>query len=221
MFQEGQTATHKDGRKIIFQDGAWHLMKPDPNAVAEVSPGQQKAPSAETRTRLALGLGPAVEAQKNIYASEQWNQPGASSPRGKNPLNSVRGAVADLIDGPDNNAGAIAKLIGGQDYQNYNQASKTFESAFLPILSGAAVTDTEASRLIKASLPQRGDSPETLARKAKNRAMMINGAAGQVGLPPVFPRVNDVTRPARKAAPTASAAPAKRLRYNPQTGELE
>lgn len=198
MFQEGQTATHKDGRKIVFKNGEWHLMQADPATSAAAAPGLQKAPSAETRTRLALGLGPAVEAQKNLYEAEQWNQPGAASPRGKNPLNGFRAGIADAIDGPDNNAGWIAKTVGGQGYQNYQQAAKTFESAFLPILSGAAVTDAEASRLIRASLPQRGDSPATLSRKAKNRAMMINGAGNQMGLPPIFPRVNDATRPAAK-----------------------
>jgi hypothetical protein len=204
MFQEGQTATHKDGRKIVYHEGAWHLMKPDPNAVAEVAPGQQKAPSAETRTRLAIGLGPAVEAQKNLYAAEQW-KPGAANPRGNNPLGGFRGALADMIDGDDNNAGWLAKTVGGQRYQDENQAAKSFESAFLPILSGASVTASEAQRLIRASLPQRGDSPTTLAKKGKNRAMMINGAATQVGLPPVFPRTANPTQAPRAAGISQAA----------------
>ena len=218
MFKEGQTATHKDGRKIVYRDGDWHVMQPDPSAKAGPGPGQQKAPSAETRTRLALGLGPAVEAQKNMYEAEQWNQPGAESPRGNNPLGGFRGAVADMLDGDNNNAGWLAKTVGGQRYQDYNQAAKSFESAFLPILSGAAVTEPEAQRLIRASLPQRGDSPATLAKKAKNRAMMINGAAGQVGMPPIFPRTQGL---GQQRAPEAKPPAAKRLRYNPETGELE
>lgn len=155
----------------------------DPNAKASwewagaASPAKKPLAGAETRTRLALGLGPAVEAQRNMLAEE----------RAGNPLNTLRGGVADFIDGDDNNAGALAKWAGGQTYQNYNQAAKTFESAFLPILSGAAVSPSEAQRLIKASLPQRGDSKTTLERKAKNRAMMLNGAAEQAGQPLPFP----------------------------------
>lgn len=183
-FQEGQTATHKDGRRIIFRDGAWRLMQGQ-------SPHAKPAAgaSAETRTRIATGIGPAIDAQKNLFAEERWNtQPG--NRLGSNPLNSFRGAMADMLDGPDNNAGALAKMVGGQRYQNYNQAAKTYESAFMPILSGAAVTEQEAQRLIRSDLPQRGDSPATLARKAKNRAMRLNGAAGQIGMDAPFPRVS-------------------------------
>lgn len=190
MFKEGQTATHKDGRKIVWRDGDWRLMTPTPGSPA-VAPGGK--PSPETRARIALGLPAAVEAQKNLYAAEGW-KPGAANPRGKNPLDTVRGALADVVDGPDNNAGWLAKTIGGQGYQNYQQAAKTYESALLPILSGAAVTDPEAARLIRSDLPQRGDSPATLARKAKNRAMRLNGAATLDGRAPVFPRIDPTGR---------------------------
>lgn len=177
-YREGQTATHPDGRKIVFRGGQWV------NAPNSQKTAKKPLASAEARTRLSLGLGPSIEAQKNLYKEEQWGE----GTLGKNPMNTVRGALADFVDGPDNNAGALAKWIGGEKYARYNQASKTFESAFLPILSGAAVTDSEAQRMIRASLPQRGDSAEILARKAKNRAQMINSAAAQVGEDAPFQR---------------------------------
>lgn len=156
---------------------------------------------AESRTRLALGLDPSIRAQQNLYKEEGW-----TGDKPANPLNSLRGAVADFIDGDDNNASALSKFVGGQKYQNYNQAAKTFESAFLPILSGAAVSPSEAQRMIRASLPQRGDSPETLARKAQNRAEMINGAAELSGRPVPFGRMKNrrAAQPAAKpGAPKA------------------
>lgn len=160
------------------------------------TPAKPATAGAETRTRLALGLAPSIRAQQNLYQEEGWT-------KGKpaNPLNSFRGAMADFVDGDDNNASALSKWVGGQSYQNYNQAAKTFESAFLPILSGAAVSPSEAQRLIRASLPQRGDSPATMARKAQNRAEMINGAAELSGQPAPFGRMKN--RSAQPAAPSS------------------
>lgn len=47
----------------------------------------------------------------------------------------------------------------------------------LPILSGAAVTESEAQRVVRAVLPRQGDSQAVLAEKARRRRQMLNGAA--------------------------------------------
>jgi len=83
----------------------------------------------------------------------------------------------------------LAKKVGGQDYQDYTQASKSFEAQLMPIMSGAAVSPSEAARQIKASLPEWGDSPQTLAKKAKSRQMMLNGAAKARNEPLPYPDV--------------------------------
>jgi len=57
----------------------------------------------------------------------------------------------------------------------------------LPILSGAAVTESEAKRMIRAALPQMGDSVETLREKARRRQQMLNGAARGINAPTPFP----------------------------------
>lgn len=170
--------------------------------VAVETPVKPALAGAESRTRLALGLDPSIRAQQNLYQEEGW-----TGDKPANPLNSLRGAAADFLDGDDNNASALSKFVGGQKYQNYNQAAKTFESAFLPILSGAAVSPSEAQRMIRASLPQRGDSPETLSRKAQNRAEMINGAAELSGRSAPFGRMKNraAARPAATTAPTSKA----------------
>lgn len=186
------------------------------------SPSKPLTAGAESRTRITLGFGPAIEAQRNMYAAER-----AKPGKVVNPLNEDWGAA--LIDGADDNilarwaganTGALARKVGGQDYQDYDQAAKSFESAFLPILSGAAVTPTEAQRLIRASLPALGDTPETLAKKSKNRAMMINGAADLGGHPRPFPRIG--TWDFKSGAPGSDGdAPAKVRKYNPKTGRIE
>lgn len=169
------------------------ILKSGKGGGTQVLRGAQTA-GAEARTRLQLGLGPTVEAQKNLFAEERWNQD-MSSPEGRlgsNPHDSFRGVVGNLL-APDNPEDSIrtrlSKQAGGPRYQRYVQAAKTFESAFMPILSGAAVSPSEAQRLLKASLPEAGDNPEILARKSKNRAMMINGAAKLLGEKPPFPRI--------------------------------
>lgn len=157
--------------------------------------------SADAAARVGISLDPLIEAQGQLdraerrvnakpmrMASGEFNP----APRG-NPLSKDWGAV--FLDGLDDNqgarflgidTGAMARSLGGQDYQDYQQASSTYESAMLPIYSGAAVSPSEAKRLIRADLPQMGDTPETLEKKARNRALRINWAAKQMGQKPPF-----------------------------------
>lgn len=168
--------------------------KTDPNAPVAALP-----PGSEARTRLAAGLGPSIAAQQRLYQVEGWH-PDAPNPMdrlGHNPLdaNPVAVAVDQAHDADEKRdvrwtfAAGLARSRAGQDYQDYTQAAKSFESAFMPILSGAAVTPSEATRMIRANLPELGDTPITLARKAKNRAMMINAAADLMGRPRPFQQV--------------------------------
>lgn len=78
--------------------------------------------------------------------------------------------------GPGGIIGGTARALAGQDYQDYNQASKAFESSILPILSGAAVSESEAERLVTAALPQIGDTKETARTKAQSRQNMVKAA---------------------------------------------
>lgn len=198
-FFEGQEFVSDDPAKptLVYRGGKFFPKSEEPGGMTSAAdqPAAPLTPGSENRTRIALGFGPAVEAQKQMYRSEKWDQR-PNTRRGVNPLNQDWGAA--VIDGADDNilarwAGAnttaLAKMVGGQNFQDYDQASKSFESAFLPILSGAAVTPQEAQRLIRANLPQLGDTPETLAKKSRNRAMMINAAADLGGRPRPFPKV--------------------------------
>lgn len=142
---------------------------------AAKSGGNSALVGADARARFMLGLGPLKAAQDNLADLE----------RSGNPLNQNWGAA--LIDQATevpflrNIGDSAARMIGGDDYGRYTQAAASYESALLPIMSGAAVTPSEAQRIIRADLPQLGDSAEVLSRKAENRAMRINGVAQGIG----------------------------------------
>lgn len=188
------------------------------------SPMAPLTPGSENRTRLGMGLGPMVDAQRKMYQTEGWKprEPRPADRMGKNPLNQEWGAA--LIDALDNNVVArwagvdlnpVARAVGGQKYQDYDQAAKSYESAVLPIMSGAAVTPSEAQRLVRADLPQLGDTPQTLAAKAKNRAMKINAAADMIGRPRPFPQVGTWNpQGGQRAAPGSSAPGQAPVRVN-------
>lgn len=188
-------------------------------------PAAALTPGSESRTRVMLGFGPAVEAQRRMYAAER-----AKPDKLVNPLNEDWGAA--VIDGLDDNVlakwagantSALANKVGGQDYQEYDQAAKSFESAFLPILSGAAVTPTEAQRQVRANLPALGNTVEILQQKSKQRAMMINAAADLAGRPRPFPRIGTWDfKSGAPGAPGDGAGTAPKVRkYNPKTGRIE
>lgn len=179
---EGQTATNPStGDRIIYRGGKWTPL--DNQSAPADAPAAPMTPGADSRVRLSLGFGPAVTAQRGMDAAET-----AGGER-TNPLNSDWGAATlDAI--PDwGLLSPTARVVGGEDYQRYTQAAKSFEAAVLPVLSGAAVTDSEASRQIRANLPELGDTPQTLERKALNRSMMLNVAADLLGRPRPFPKV--------------------------------
>lgn len=178
--------------------------------------GKPQPMEASMRSRMDLGLGPMVQAQQDMEATEAAGNPYSLS---KNPGN----AVAAALTGIGLDAGplqmhpfdGIAKKLGGADFQKYQQAQKAFESQLMPIMSGAAVSPSEAQRQIKGSLPELGDDPANLADKSRTRQMMLNGAAKAKGLPLPYPNVptfgvNSMKPPqGGVAAPQAAGAVAR------------
>ncbi|MGE0044746.1 MAG: hypothetical protein AB7J28_15360 [Hyphomonadaceae bacterium] len=128
-------------------------------------------------------------------------------------------------------SGSVARAAGGEDYTRYSSAASAFESAILPILSGAAVTPTEARRMVRAVLPQIGDSDEVLADKSRRRQQMLNGAAAIAGQAAPFPdlgtspemqaiidRNNERNAAAERAGQTADIP---RLSADPEEAEAQ
>ena len=139
--------------------------------IAAANGGSEASPmvGADARARFMINLGPLQSAQANM---ERMDGEGYN-------LNQDWGAAA--LEAIPFDGGFAARVAGGEDYNAYTQAAKTFEAAIMPIMSGAAVTPSEAQRLIRAALPQPGDSPEVLAQKSAQRRQMINAVAQGIG----------------------------------------
>jgi len=188
MPQEGATAINKStGERAVFKNGNW--VKQAPGTV-----------DAGMRARLSLGLGPMIQAEQTMSSME----------KNGNPLQKDWGASA-LSALPFGAGDQLAKMAGGDDYQAYTQAAKAFESQLMPIMSGAAVSPSEAKRQVKAALPEFGDAPSNLQSKELTRRMMLNGAAHSMGAPLPYPDVptfglNTNQVPAGRVPPDAKAA---------------
>lgn len=178
---------------------------------------------ADARARFMINAGPLESAQRTL------NQMDADGYRvGRDDWGAVL-AESIPFDG-----GAIARLIGGDDYTSFQQANKTYEAALLPIMSGAAVTPTEAERLIRANLPQIGDTDEVRRRKSQQRDQQVNAVFEGIGMDgpfdtrplvgpttdnglPSYPRIEALTAnaqefpiPERQAAPVVDLQTASR-----------
>lgn len=167
-------ATYQEGRggAMVQRSAA-----PEAPSGSGSSGGSTPLVGADARARFMINLGPLVEAQGTLDRMEREGYT----------LGQDWGArVAEGI--PFDN-GFAARVVGGPDYNAYQQASATFEAAILPIMSGAAVTPSEAERQIRAALPQMGDSPEVLAQKARQRQMMINAVAQGIGQELPYPEI--------------------------------
>lgn len=138
------------------------------------------APGAETRSllgaettgRAVAGIPGAKEANARMARMEA----GGSDADGNEvkpytPGSDWGARWIDSVPGPGFNT--IAAWVGGENFRDYKQAFAQFESAMMPIMSGAAVTESEAARLMNAVKPQLGDGSETLKSKAAQRERMV------------------------------------------------
>lgn len=130
----------------------------------------------------------------------------------------VAARVAQTM-GPGGIIGGAARTMAGQDYQNYNQAAKAFESSILPILSGAAVSESEAERLVTAALPQIGDTKETAKTKAQSRQNMVKAA--EMLLRGASTRDIAALLIPADLAPAPSGSPKPAPRAPPRVGEVK
>lgn len=164
-------------------DESGQRLRPIPGGPRDpsVSP-RQSTFGPDQRARAAITYQNALESAQTIDGLED----------GGYSLSDDWGAVG--VEGmgggdPNSMAGAVARNWGGADYQQARAAMSSFESAMLPILSGAAVTESEAIRTIRGALPQVGDGPEVAAQKRRRRQQMLNGAALIYGTAPPYPEL--------------------------------
>lgn len=220
MLPEGAKPRSDYGRGA-YETADGTVLAPTKSGGVQVLRGARVSAPPELRARLSLALGPMIDAQKQMYESEGWNRPGTTGAarNGRNPFNADWGAR--LMEAIPFDGGAAARAVGGEDYQKYEQALRSFESSLLPIFSGAAVTESEAKRFIRANLPQINDTPAILARKATNRAKMVNAAAEMMGEAAPFPKVGKWSAPSASGPRPSITANAPRQSADPFPGIRE
>lgn len=67
------------------------------------------------------------------------------------------------------------------EFQKYDQARRNFINAVLRRESGAVISPSEFDNANKQYFPMPGDSPQVLAQKAQNRALVIDMMKGEAG----------------------------------------
>ena len=174
--QIGERRTTRSGQDVVYDGRGWREVVKSESGSNTSAPGTGQTmfdptdtrgvqASAEQRGRIGITFAPALEAQDQLRNMEAQHG---------NVFNQEWGAR--MLEAIPFDGGAAARMAGGPLYGQYESAGRAFESSTLPILSGAAVTDSEARRMIRAALPQLGDSPEVLAEKSRRREQMLNGA---------------------------------------------
>jgi len=80
--------------------------------------------------------------------------------------------------------GGVAGLVGNkmlsESSQQVEQAQRDFINAVLRRESGAAIAPSEFANAAKQYFPQPGDKPATLAQKARNRKLAVDGLMAEV-----------------------------------------
>jgi hypothetical protein len=143
-------------RTFMLNNGAMPEAEPDPSALRL---------GAEAMGRIAPNIPPLLAAQRQLQELERQ---GVTFTQG------VSGVAATVAAGIPFAGGALERAIGSDDREAMVRAVSQFEAAILPILSGAAVTDSEAQRYVRAQLPQPGDSARIRDLKAQARQGMID-----------------------------------------------
>lgn len=216
---EGKTGVSKStGQRVIRRNGQWEPLNPG---------GKPQVQEASMRSRMDMGLAPMVTAHGRMTSTEAQGNPYSMTKRPDNAIAKMVGDIGITVGQNDlRPLAGVAKQLGGQDFQSYEQAAAAFESQLMPIMSGAAVSPSEARRQIRAALPALGDSPETLSEKGQTREQMLNGAAKARGLPLPYPNtstwgINSMKVPSTaapaKSAPVRVSGPADVAKLAPGT----
>lgn len=170
----------------------------NPNAGFQKIEGANPASTlmgAETRGKF---LSMAPNAYKSIDTLRGLFQKG-----GDDPLSGVDDVVAQVFSGVPLVGEPAARGIGGQNWQDFDQAWNTIELG-VHIPSGAAVTPSEAQRFLRANKPALNESTETKLRKLDNVERFYKGL--EAGFRGDFNALNSLIGGGTQA-PAATALP--------------
>jgi len=163
-FPEGATATHKDGRKIVFRDGEWRVAQgaSGSGGASGAKPAGVEQSNAASFLRRALGAAAAYQQQ-------------GLGPR------SVTGKAFNA-NFPDL-ANTVPEFLGGNsESQQVADTSKLeFIAATLRKDSGANLPESEIATQDRIYFPQPGEGPKVIEAKARARERVIRGLIDSAG----------------------------------------
>lgn len=141
-----------------YQGPAAQPGSPAPGAAATAAPiaGTSSQKQLNGEQALSMGFANRMQASESVIG-----QKGAAGTSMK------QSALSDVP--------IIGNYLISNDRQQLEQAERDFINAQLRRESGAAISSGEFSNARQQYFPQPGDSPETLAQKAANRALVIQG----------------------------------------------
>jgi hypothetical protein len=164
-------------------------MREDPNGVLRYLDGAQEpvfsnvttAPEAskpligsEAMARVTAGLPNAIKAVEDLDRLVFRSKGTPLSSEGYDPASDWGAATIEAI--PDFGLlKGVARTVGGEDYQLFKDSYGSFEAAMLPIISGAAITESEGLRQMRALEIKPGDSEQTKTRKIAGMRSMVQG----------------------------------------------
>lgn len=147
-----------------------------PNVTAAPEPPAPAKPliGSEAMARVTAGLPNAKQAVEDLDRLVFRSKATPLSAEGYDPASDWGAATIEAI--PDFGLlKGVARTVGGEDYQLFKDSYGSFEAAMLPIISGAAITESEGLRQMRALEIKPGDSEQTKTRKIAGMRAMVQG----------------------------------------------
>lgn len=196
MYQEGQTATHKDGRRIIYQQGEWRLLQgasPTAGASALTSApgGAPKLTEDQGKSQTYTRIMATAERQYDNALRDGYNY--------GDPVN----ALARGLETPAPVIGApmawASPILRGPAADQAVAAERAWLDAQMKAMTGAGQNAQEAAESPRTYFPQYGESPEVTANKRQMRETAFTAAKTRSG-----PGAQDVAYPQQLPQPARS-----------------
>ena len=206
------------GGQIDQKTGRFYPINPPSGVSATVGPDGT----------VQFAQGPGVQAKPLTEQQAKWSAYATRAEGANRDLDVIGERLMSL---PEAALGAVPGGLGryaqSAEYQTAENAALEFASAILRVDTGAAQTMPETQTIKQIFIPAPGDKPEVVARKKQARARAMAGMKS--GMTPqqiiaVESAVDSVAAPEvapEAAQPAGSPTMPQRLRFNPQTGELE
>ncbi len=129
---------------------------------------------SEAMARVTAGLPNAKQAVEDLDRLVFRSKGTPLSAEGYDPASDWGAATIEAL--PDwGLLKGVARNVGGEDYQLFKDSYGSFEAAMLPIISGAAITESEGLRQMRALEIKPGDSEQTKTRKIAGMRAMVQG----------------------------------------------